>query len=144
MKRSAVLFCLFATVLAGCGSFSAKSLSSITITADQLANENNALAIDLVMITDKDAAGAIQKLTAREWFQRKRQFIRDYPDGFKTLSWELTPGQVLREQRIASPPGMADAIIFASYRGEGDHRLRLGDIEKARIVLDETEMRQQP
>jgi type VI secretion system protein len=121
-----------------------KSISTISISADPAANQDNAVAVDLVMLTDPEAAAAIMKLTARDWFQRRRQFTRDYPDGVRILSWEMAPGQILRDAPVDSPGGMTDAIVFASYRGDGDHRLRLGDPSRVRLLLDEKDVRLMP
>ena len=121
-----------------------RSISRISINADPDANQNSAVAVDLVMLTDPEAAAAIMKLSARDWFQRRRQFARDYPDGLKVVSWEMAPGQILRDASVDSPGGMTDAIVFAGYRDDGDHRLRLGDGSEVRLLLDEKDVRLMP
>jgi type VI secretion system protein len=121
-----------------------RSISRISIDADPEANQNSAVAVDLVMLTDPDAAAAIMKLSARDWFLRRQQFARDYPDGLRIASWELAPGQILRDASVDSPGGMTDAIVFAGYRDDGDHRLRLGDGGRVRLMLGEKDVRLMP
>ena len=121
-----------------------RSISRVSINADPGANQNSAVAVDLVMLTDTEAAAAIMKLNARDWFLRRRQFVRDYPDGLRVVSWEMAPGQILRDASVDSPGGMTDAIVFAGYRDDGDHRLRLGDGSDVRLLLDDKDVRLMP
>jgi len=150
MSRAGTVLSLAAGLLLGACSMvpswlgGGPSISRISIAADPDANRNSAVAVDLVMLTDPEAAAAIMKLSARDWFERRQQFTRDYPDGLRILSWELAPGQVLRDAPVDSPGGMTNAIIFAGYRGDGDHRLRLGDVSRVRLLLDEKDVRLMP
>jgi type VI secretion system protein len=121
-----------------------RSISRISIDAEPGANQNSAIAVDLVMLSDPEAAASIMKLSARDWFQRRQQFTRDYPNGLKIMSWEMAPGQLLRDASVDSLGGMTDAIVFADYRGDGDHRLRLGDNSQVRLLLDNKDVRLAP
>ena len=150
MSRLPLALCLAAGFALGACSLvpgwlgGGRSISRISIDADPEANQNSAVAIDLVMLTDPEAAAAIMKLSARDWFQRREQFARDYPDGLRIASWEMAPGQLLRDASVDSPGGMTDAIVFAGYRDEGDHRLRLGDGSKVKLMLGEKDVRLMP
>ena len=150
MNRPALALCLAAGLALGACSLvpswlgGGRSISRISNDADPEANQNSAVAIDLVMLTDPEAAAAIMKLSARDWFQRRQQFTRDYPDVLRIVSWELAPGQILRDASVDSPGGMTDAIVFAGYRDEGDHRLRLGDGSRVKLMLGEKDVRLMP
>lgn len=150
MSRLPLALCLAAGFALGACSLvpswlgGGRSISRISIDADPEANQNSAVAVDLVMLTDPEAAAAIMKLSARDWFQRRQQFTRDYPDGLRIVSWEMAPGQLLRDASVDSPGGMTDAIVFAGYRDEGDHRLRLGDGSKVKLMLGEKDVRLMP
>lgn len=150
MSRLPLALCLAAGLMLGaCGLAPSwlgggRSISRISIDADPEANQNSAVAVDLVMLTDPEAAAAIMKLSARDWFQRRQQFTRDYPDGLRIVSWEMAPGQLLRDASVDSPGGMTDAIVFAGYRDDGDHRLRLGDGSRVRLMLGEKDVRLMP
>jgi type VI secretion system protein len=150
MNRAGLIHCVAVGLMLGACSLvpswlgDGRSISRISINADPGANQNSAVAVDLVMLTDPEAAASIMKLNARDWFQRRQQFARDYPDGLKIRSWELAPGQILRDAPVDSPGGMTDAIVFAGYRGDGDHRLRLGDGSQVRLLLDEKDVRLMP
>jgi len=150
MKPLALALCLAAGLALGACSLlpswlgGGRSISRISIDADPEANHNSAVAVDLVMLSDPEAAAAIMKLSARDWFQRRQQFTRDYPDGLRIVSWEMAPGQILRDAPVNSPSGMTDAIVFAGYRDEGDHRLRLGDGGNVKLMLGEKDVSLMP
>jgi type VI secretion system protein len=120
------------------------SISHMTIVTEAGANQNTAIAVDLVMLSDKEAAGAILKLSAREWFDRRAGFERDYPDGVKVQSWEIVPGQALRDADVDSPSGMKAAVIFALYDSDGPHRLRLGDDSDVHLTLGADDVKLSP
>jgi type VI secretion system protein len=121
-----------------------RSISRMSIVSETDANLNGATAVDLVMTTSDDASAALLKLSARDWFRRRTQLLRDYPEDIKVASWELAPGQALQEADVDSPGGLKDAIVFASYATPGDHRLRLGDDSRVRLTLGDTDLRLGP
>lgn len=120
------------------------SISRISITAEPEANQNTAIAVDLVMLSDTEAATAILKLSARDWFTHRAAFLRDYPDGVTVQSWEIVPGQVLRDAKVDSPSGMKAAVVFALYDNDGEHRLRLTDSSEVHLMLGADEVRLSP
>jgi type VI secretion system protein len=121
-----------------------RSISRMSIVSEADANLNGATAVDLVMTTSDDASAALLKLSAHDWFQRRAQLLRDYPEDIKIASWELAPGQALQNADVDSPAGLKDAIVFAGYATPGDHRLRLGDDSRVRLTLGDTDLRLGP
>ncbi len=93
------------------------------------------------MSSSDDATAVLLKLGAHDWFQRKTQLLRDYPEDIAVASWELAPGQAVQEATVDSPGDLKDAFVFASYATPGDHRLRLGDDSRIRLTLGETDLR---
>jgi len=57
------------------------------------ANSNNPIPMDLVMVLDKKLVKEVAKLTAKDWFERRVQVQRDYPNLTEVIPWELVPGQ---------------------------------------------------
>lgn len=125
-RRPALPALLLAALLAaaptGCGP-RLVALDQVTIHAAPDANANNAVAIDLVLADDPALDATLATLPAGEWFRRRAQVLRDYPEGVTVLSWELVPGQ-----RISAPVRRkaAGVYLFAAYASPGDHRTRLG------------------
>lgn len=134
MAARAAAMGVMALGLVACGS-SQRSLDVDHVVVDAMAdaNGNAALAVDVVMVTDPAVVETVGKLGAEEWFRRKAQIERDFPDGLTVLSWEMVPGQVAK-----ADPGqtVTEAYVFASYATPGEHRVRLAlGQEKIRIVL---------
>ncbi|MCR6632332.1 MAG: membrane lipoprotein lipid attachment site-containing protein [Magnetospirillum sp.] len=127
-------------VLTGCGLSWQRGLEleEVVIEAQPDANGNAAVAVDVALVVGPGIADQLAKLPASEWFRRRAQFQRDYPDSLAVLSWELVPGQttVGRPER----GGVTDGYLFAGYASPGDHRLRLGLEERQlRVVLQATD-----
>ncbi len=148
MKRTLAI-ALIVLAVGGCSAVPSwmgggMSISRISIAAEPEANNNIAIAVDLVMISDADAQASILKLTAQDWFNRRAAFLRDYPDGVKVQSWEIVPGQVLRDADVDSPGGMTGAVVFARYDSDGDHRLRLTGNSDVHLLLGTDDVRVAP
>lgn len=120
--------------VAACSPTKTIGLDEILVEARPDANGNSALAVDVVMILEPGIADQIAKLPAADWFKRRAQFRRDYPDGIEVLSWELVPGQTTRTKPDRN---VLDAFVFVGYATPGDHRERLGGKdEEVRILLE--------
>lgn len=110
------------------------------------ANGNNPVAVDLVRVEDKDLAKEISKLTAADWFQKRDQYVRDYPKpGILTVeSSEWVPGQPVSPLKIPSPLSLPiplistspTTLIFANYFTPGPHRAKLEPHKIITIQLD--------
>ena len=109
------------------------ALRDVEVEARVDANGNGAVPVDVALATQPGVAEMLARLSAADWFNRKAQLQRDYPDGLVVLSWELIPGQTAQ----ASPDVEAVAgYVFGGYPPPGEHRVRVGDGDKTiRIVL---------
>ena len=118
------------------------SVEWVALISEPGSNRNNPTAVDLVLIYDPGLTDTVSTLTAGDWFRRKTQFRRDFPNGFKVLGWEVVPSQAiaareLEDDDIENAEGDAPtaAFVFADYYTPGDHRARLETRTAIRIRL---------
>lgn len=107
---------------------------SVQINVAPDANQNNPAPLDLVMVLDKKLIKEVAKLSAKDWFDRRLQFQRDFPDQIKVVSWEWVPGQQAGPISIDVDKKTRAAFLFAQYLREGEHRAVV-DL-KAPIVIN--------
>lgn len=108
------------------------------------ANDNAAIAVDLVLAKSQILADTVGKLSAADWFARKSQFKRDFPDDLVVVSWELVPGQVILPANVDPDPKVWGAYFFARYAGAGDHRASVGADRSVAVVLDDNDLSVMP
>ena len=121
-----------AGMLGGCGLLSSApkpvtpGWPALTVAATPDANANSAVAVDLVLVTDKAMLENLAALPASRYFATRPELLRTFPNGFKVLALEITPGQQVTFARAAlnGAPVWA-ALVFANYASPGEHRLRL-------------------
>ncbi|HKS24477.1 MAG TPA: hypothetical protein VJZ76_16880 [Thermoanaerobaculia bacterium] len=101
------------------------------------ANNNSAVAVDLVIVYDAKLADELLKVRAADWFdaKQKRQFLADHVGKVKVQGWEWVPDQRVEERSVSYEAGARKVIIFASYLSEGDHRAAVDPQQPFRIVL---------
>src|SRR6059058_3961402 len=81
VRRCGVVVCI--ALLLGC-SMAAKVRRGFggdipfTVTVAPDANENSAVAVDVVVVYDPIALDQLMKLSARKWFTDKKQFLNDH------------------------------------------------------------------
>ena len=110
----------------------------LQVTVAQNANQNTPVAVDLVMVADKDLLKQISGMTAVQWFGKRSQIQRDYTKKVEFKSWEWVPGT----QAPVSVPllnGLKGAVLFADYSTPGDHRAILDPRRSSAISLLETD-----
>lgn len=88
------------------------------------ANGGNPVALDIVLVSDKDLLKELEKMTATQWFERRNQIILDHPKQSEMVvrQWEWAPGQVVAPDRLVIPPEIRAGLIFANYFNPGEHR----------------------
>jgi type VI secretion system protein len=92
----------------------------VTVAPD--ANENSAIAVDLVVVYDNKVLDQLLKLKSTEWFARKQQFLNDYSNELAVKGWEWIPSQVVEEQFVPYRSGARKVVLFADYHTDGEHR----------------------
>lgn len=98
----------------------------VEVRATETANQNNPIAMDLLLVYDQQLVQELLKMSAQEWFDKREQLQRDYPNskGFDLWSWEWVPGQ----HEVVTLPLIARAragVIFLRYFSRGEHRMRI-------------------
>ncbi|EMB4691516.1 TPA: T6SS protein Cts2N [Citrobacter freundii] len=132
---------IFITCLAllnnGCSFWSNQvKLKTVTIDTVAHANDNTPVAVDIVAIADASLVPVVQTLSATQWFNARAQLQRDYPGGLHVWSLELVPGSRFSadDNPLSGAPAEA-TLLFARYRSEGEHRLRLDNITSLHLQL---------
>jgi type VI secretion system protein len=97
---------------------------TMKVTVSPQANNNNPVALDLVLVKDKKLLKELMKLSAAEWFQKRSQYRLDYPKetGLSAGSWEWVPGQVVKLEPMPMKSKPAGGLVFANYFTPGTHR----------------------
>tara|TARA_R110002167_G_scaffold128454_1_gene310688 strand:- start:411 stop:938 length:528 start_codon:yes stop_codon:yes gene_type:complete len=126
-------------LLAGCSVFDPRpkgvKASGLEIRAVPNANGDSPVALDVVVPYAKEMLDQLVGITAREWFRRREQFMRDFPTQFDILQLEIVPGTVRKVTLELRDSGQAEgALVFANYFAEGAHRVRIDKLEN--IVID--------
>ncbi|MDT4969479.1 MAG: type secretion system protein [Acidobacteriota bacterium] len=97
----------------------------VKVNVSPQANDNNPVAVDLLLVREKKVYKELMKLSASEWFQKRNQYRLDYPKetGLAAGSWEWVPGQVVVLEPISFKYKVAGALVFANYLKPGTHRV---------------------
>ena len=104
-------------------------------------NRNTPVAVDLVLVYDKGLLNELLKMPASEWFSKREQFKRDFPDqiGFESWEWEWVPGQLVLPNLLPLKARAKGAVVFAGYLSPGAHRQRINPHKGILINLQNTD-----
>ena len=116
------------------------SVAQLTLIALPNANQRYSVAVDIVFVWDADLAVPLNELTAQQWFSRKQDYQRAYPDSLKIIHSEPMPGHTIRIQSLPDAHSKAKrVIVFANYINQQlVHRADITTMNNVRIVLQET------
>jgi type VI secretion system protein len=119
-----------------CGCLKVKIICLRT-TINPTANQNQPVAVDVVLVRDKDLTKKLMTLSAADWFDKRAQFERDYPDPKELVVYhrEWVPNQIIPCSNIPLHHRPRATILFANYYSKGDHRARLVNGKSAYIQL---------
>jgi type VI secretion system protein len=106
------------------------------------ANENNPLAVDLVLVSNKKLLNQLMKMSAKEWFEQKHQIQLDYPKetDLNAGRWEWVPGQAVTLDRVPVRHKIIGGVIFANYVTAGAHRAVINPRKDILLTLGETDV----
>ncbi|HAI69705.1 MAG TPA: type VI secretion protein [Gammaproteobacteria bacterium] len=131
-------------LLLGC-SKSIVQTKLITFDVNLNANNNSPIALDVVILYDEALVEQLISLSAKQWYEKREQFKRDYPAILHTWEWEVVPGQVIPFFKIPENTKKAKgALIFANYHSPGLHRARIDPYQGVIVRLLEYEFVVQP
>jgi type VI secretion system protein len=147
LSFGAVLSVMVMLTLTACGLVGGSGapvfqLETVQVRASADANTSSATAVDMVFVYDPAVIDVLQAVPASDWFNRKRQFLLDYPKGISVMSWEIVPSSVLPpwtvpDDMLSNDAGddATAAFVFADYLSPGAHRARLESGVGIRIDL---------
>jgi type VI secretion system protein len=135
-----------AAALAGCGTVgkvmnlvglggTRLAWKEVVIAASESANQNTAVAVDIVLVLEDEAVAKLAALPAAKWFQTRSEMLRTYPGSFAYKSWEVAPGQ-----RLSVPgshfgsPSVVGVFVFADYLAPGEHRMKVEQLSGGIMV----------
>jgi type VI secretion system protein len=103
------------------------------------ANQNRPIAVDVLLVRDKDLVKKLMSLSAADWFAQRAQFQRDYsdPKDLVVIHREWVPGQDIPCSNFTLNPKPRATILFANYFTKGDHRARLINGQSVLIRLND-------
>jgi len=107
------------------------------------ANGENPVALDVLLVSDKELLKELQKMSASDWFAKRAQIILDHPkeEQLVVTRLELVPGQVVEPSRIVVRPEVRAGVVFANYFTPGEHRAVLDPRAKdVQINLEEDKL----
>lgn len=110
------------------------------------ANRNQPVAVDVLLVRDKALIKKLMSTSAADWFDKRAQFMRDYPDPKDLVVYhhEWVPGQIIPCSSIEMKSKPRATILFANYFSAGDHRARLINAKSATIHLLDEDVRIAP
>jgi len=111
-------------------------IGSITIEANDDANNGSPVAVDLVLVYDASLIPQIESQSAKAWFKGKAALTSNAGDSFSVMSWTVPPGDDVPETPIDARPGALAAFVFANYASKGDHRLRIDGSGTLTVTLE--------
>lgn len=110
-------------------------VKTFTLVTEPDTNDDRAIAVDLVFVTDELPAQEIGKLSAHDYFSRRAQLLLDFPGAVQVRSWELAPGQLVQKADTDPPCNLVGTYVFADYATPGDHRATLGNAGSVLVTL---------
>ena len=101
------------------------------------ANMNSPVAVELVVIYDDKLMEQLMTMSAKNWFQAKKQIKKDYleGEGFDSWLWEWVPGQEVPIQKLPLKARAEGAVMFAGYLSPGDHRSKIDPFKNVTVRL---------
>lgn len=88
------------------------------------ANGDNPIALDVLLVSDKELLKELQKMSASDWFAKREQIILDHPkeEQLVVTRLEVVPGQVVEPTLLVVKSEIKAGVVFANYFNPGEHR----------------------
>ena len=93
----------------------------LNVAIDRDANQNSPVALDVVLIKDKNFWKGAQAMSAKDWFGQKGDLQRRFRSKMEVYSWEWVPGQAIPPMTVKTPRRFSGAMVFANYPSPGTH-----------------------
>lgn len=92
----------------------------VTIAAD--ANGNAPVILALVFVKSPALQRQVIEMTAKQWFAKREQFVRDHRRELDESYYEFVPGQVIPPMDFKLARAAGQGVLFVNYSGTGPHR----------------------
>lgn len=121
---------------------SGESKLAVRFHVSPAANKKNPVAVDLVLVSDKKLLDELKKMSAREWFESRKQVQLDYPKetDLAAGSWEWSPGQIIEPRCLPVKLEITGALVFARYFNDGAHRAVINPRKDILITLGDEDL----
>jgi type VI secretion system protein len=133
---------LLGLALSACGSYTfIRSLGGrqvrVSVVNTERANLNHPVAMDFVLVFSEKMETEVLKLTARQWFEKKAQFRRDYIENehYLLFQYEFVPGETEPVIEVPYTVSGRSLVLFADYLTPGEHRVRVDPHKDLTITL---------
>src|SRR5579864_7847060 len=110
---------------------------NLDVGIDANANKNSPVALDVVLIKDKNFWKTAPAMTAKDWFAQRSDLQRRYGNKLQVRSWEWVPGQPIAPIIVKVPRRLSGAMVFANYPSPGTHSAPLPLGGKVSISLQQ-------
>lgn len=137
-KMLGLCFVLGMIELVSCSSSTDPELSmkSVSVFVEPDANQNSAIAVDLVLVYNQELVNTLGKMSASKYFDSSSQLLLDNPTLLDVWHWELVPGQIVEDFEPPQEKGPAfGGYVFANYLTPGDHRVKVAPNGIVKILL---------
>jgi type VI secretion system protein len=108
----------------------------ISFQVDERANDGYAIELDIVFVFDEALAKTLEAYSARSWFRQKQVLIASHAGALSVRQRQAPPNSFMKTVKVSGRERDAVAcLLFANYIARGEHRLRLGGLQKVQILL---------
>lgn len=92
----------------------------VTIASD--ANGNAPVILSILFVKNPALLRQVIELSAKQWFAKREQFVRDHRREIDESYYEYVPGQVLQPIEFKVSSKASQGVLFVNYSGAGPHR----------------------
>lgn len=117
-------------------------LSKVKFNVAADVNMNSPVTVDILVFYDAESMGKVAKLTADKYYAQKDQLKKDYSDQIDFFSYEIVPGQRMKDKCIElSKSSALAAVVFARYSTPGPHRVSVGPDREIQLDLEKNDFK---
>ena len=107
----------------------------LQVRISERANQNNAIALDLLVVYDDEVLKTVMAMTGKDWFARREQVKRDNRGKLDVWSWEWVPGQEVERLQFDERTGVSDLRSVGDVIQDAGRRLS-GFLDSAGEAVD--------
>jgi type VI secretion system protein len=110
---------------------------NVKVTVAPNVNQGNPIQVEMLLIYDEALLKQIIALQAKDWFDKRDEIRKNYPDGagYDSWQWEWIPNQSVGVQQVPLRVSAIATVVFANYYAPGPHRIRVSPHENMTVTL---------